>query len=955
MRRVFVFILLSITVSSFAQQEQSPHLDSLLSELASESYDDLEDTSKARFLADIAAEYFAVNKDSSEKYASRALELSESLNYGYGTGRALQILGDVYYNDFHIGLRYYFGALRQFEQIKDNVQIGGALRGIGGIYYNMEQYHKALAYFNKGLNYFRKAGDENGINISHHSIAATYINLKDFTSALHHQSIALTYFEQQNIVPRMAIAYSNLADCYAGLRDYNRALAYSSKGTELLRSLKKTNYSFATALSDMGYIYYRIANDQNFIIRPDSLMPATRSENLAKAFEYYNEAYIIYKSLPGYVDDDILARLSEAYAAAGNYSEAYRLYKQYVKVKDSLLSVDTRVMVANQETLRETDLKDSQIKINSIQAANKKKERILFLAIFGLLAVVMISIYRSNKRKSEANIRLAVANKELAEANTNIALEKDRSDQLASDLKESLMQKEAFAAQLSIAAEMKTKFLANLSHELRTPVTLLTGMLELMKANDDKLVATGEDRRNKERLDVAYNNSCRLQYMIDEILDLSRLETKETKLDLKPIEIGTVIRRMVFAFETFIEREHLRLDFHQQNTKNIYVAVDEGMLEKIVNNLVYNAIKFNVHGGWVKVDIDRSEDGKEFIFSINNSGTIIKPHDLPHIFERFYQGDTSAVKAEGVGIGLSLVKEFTLLMSGTVDVTSREGEGTTFTVCFPVTQRKAVEVEEEVVLSSPEWGHFNRKQNVLIVEDNTEMRYYLTQILADKVAIHEATNGKEALKWLESNNADLIITDLMMPEMDGRKLIATLKDSDKLKKVPVIAISALADAANRIELLRFGIDDYMVKPFNATELRVRAYNLLNHSDERRQFENKPFEPDDVLDVKDDGAEFKEKVSEFILSRINVIDISVYDLAYELALSERQLYRLSKRLTGCTPAQLIKEVKLQRAYELLLGGTINKIDDLARQVGYESAGYFSRQFFERFGKRPTEFL
>jgi YesN/AraC family two-component response regulator len=241
------------------------------------------------------------------------------------------------------------------------------------------------------------------------------------------------------------------------------------------------------------------------------------------------------------------------------------------------------------------------------------------------------------------------------------------------------------------------------------------------------------------------------------------------------------------------------------------------------------------------------------------------------------------------------------------------------------------------------------------VEDNAEMRYYLREVLAGKVDLAEACNGREALDWLKEKTADLVITDLMMPVMDGEELITHLKSADAYKKIPVIMLTALADTKNQLNMLRLGIDDYIVKPFSAPELRVRVYNLLHNLEERRRFDAAPVDPDDIPIESPEAQMFRERIIAFVLKRIRNSGVSVYDLAFELGMSERQLYRLAKTLTGCTPAQLVKEVRLQKAYELLLGGTIQKVADLTKQVGFEDIDYFARQFYDRFGKRPTDFL
>jgi signal transduction histidine kinase/DNA-binding response OmpR family regulator/tetratricopeptide (TPR) repeat protein len=955
MKRSFLLLFLFFPLLCPGQQKERAKLDSLLRELSSAKYRGLNDTNKVDLLYRTSIAYRIFDTDSLGYYAKQGLELSGKLNYRHGQGVGLLYTALANYYEYNKALDQCHRALKIFEELGDDRMVGMTLGTIGGIYFNIERYPQALEYFKKGLAIAEKAGNEQVIADANQSVAAAYINFHDFKKALEHQLIATDYYEQTQQQHKMVSAYINLGICYAAFRKYNLALAYSDKSIRLVRSFGRESGNLASALSEAGWLYYLTAIDSTTILRPDSLLPASRSACLKKAIQYYNEAKQV-SLTAGFVPVEITKRLSAAYAASGEHARALDLYKEYITLRDSDLTTNSKLGIAALEVKRETELKEKQIEINRIQKANEVVERIFFAVSALLLCVVTFLIWRNYKKQKLTTSRLGEEKAKLEAANADLAAEKDRSDELAAELRESLVQKEALAAQLSLAADMKTRFLANISHELRTPVTLLTGMLELMKDNkstDNKNSSNGIDR-----LDVAYNNSRKLQYMVEEILDLSRLDTSEAKLKTETRDIVPVLKRMIFVFESFIEKEQLRLSYTEHDVEGIHISVDENMLEKIVNNLVYNAIKFNERGGWIRVNLLTSADRRQFIFTINNSGSIIRPEDLPHIFDRFYQANTTAVRAEGVGIGLSLVKEFTNLMNGTVEVTSREGAGTTFTLQFPVVAEKPSEVPsgsftEELPVQH--WEHFPRRQNVLLVEDNDEMRFYLREVLGDRVDLAEATNGVEALSWLSANKTDLIISDMMMPQMGGEEFVAHLKSNDVYKRIPVITLTALADAGSKLNMLRLGIDDYLVKPFNATELRVRVYNLLYYLDERRQFMALPAEQDDIVLDSKESEEFRKKVSSFVLARMKTIDVSVYDLAYELSMSERQLYRLSKKLTGYTPAQLIKEVRLQKAYELLIGGTINKVDDVSKQVGFEDSNYFSRQFFGRFGKRPTEFL
>lgn len=921
--------------------------DSLLSELSSNRYNNTNDTNKALLFWSLSKLYVDVNHDSSNAYAKKGLILSEQIGYKFGMGLCLEMLGK--YNShysFNSSLAYSFRALKAYEDADRKWHIANILGEIAGVYYNMEQFQIALGYFEREKAVFETIADSNGLATTYHSIAGTYQSMGQSQNALPYELFALNYFEKNGNNHQLRSVYLNLGLNYAGVKQYSKAVYYSARSVRMAEAFQSRAYVLPEALKERGYIHFLIAIDSTTVLHPDSLLQTNRKANLELAIHYYRQSYALYKQ-SNIVHIEILERLYTALSRAGNYKEALWFYQQYGAVRDSQYSVKKQLQAAAQAVKREEELKIKQIEINNIQAIRKRDEQIFYIIGISLLSVIIILILRNYNRNLRTNELLERTNKELEE-------KKIKSENLALSLQESLIQKDELAAQLEKSAAMKSKFLANISHELRTPVTLLTGMLELMR---DKNVSEKEAIVDKRKLNVAYNNSRKLQYMVEEILDLSKLENNQLKLNIKAAEIAPMVKRMVYAFETFIQKEQLNLIFSDTSCTGLFAAIDEDRFEKIINNLIYNAIKFNTRGGTIKVILQPLVENNSALISINNTGAGISAEDLPHIFERFYQGDTSKAKAEGAGIGLSLVKEFTLLMGGTVDVVSTVESGTTFTLEFPMVEKG--DIEEAIPDIAPEnievWDHFPERPTVLLVEDNIEMRYYLKEVLNGKVNLAEAGNGKEALKWLETNKPNLIISDIMMPEMDGQEFVTILKSNERYKKIPVITLTALADKDSRIGMLQMGVDDYIVKPFNAAELRIRAYNLLNNYTERLLFIQQPAEPDDIQAESKEAEELRKKITDFVLARLKNVTISVFDIAYELALSERQLYRLCKSLTGYTPAQLIKEVRLQKAYELLQSGDICKVEDVSRRVGFETTAYFSRQFFERFGKKPTEFL
>lgn len=624
--------------------------------------------------------------------------------------------------------------------------------------------------------------------------------------------------------------------------------------------------------------------------------------------------------------------------AKGDWAAALKYDDLYIKLQDSMYHGMLNNNIADAEV--RFDITEKNQALSSLSAENElqkiKAQKQTLLSIFLLVAlglgfvivVLVVSAYR----------RMLKKNALLAEQKAELQQQKDIID--------------AQVIQLASASKMKSKFLANISHELRTPVTLLNGMLEMI--SDGK---TRVHSKEKERLDIAYNNSRKLQQMVEEILDLTKLENNKSEPVYEVKEVAPLIRRIVYAFETLIEKEGLVLEYDDVRAKGLYLSIDAGKFEKVMNNLMYNAIKFNKKGGHIKVSLYPGDDDRLCI-DVADSGIGIADADLPHIFEHFYQGETQGLKAAGAGIGLSLVNEFTSLMGGVVRVKSKHGEGSTFTLQYNLVSplAKLMPQPEDIAdIPVKEWNPFAVRQRVLIVEDNTEMRYYLQEVLGEYVDIISAGNGHEGIACLERSVPDLIISDVMMPGMDGREFVKYLKAADRFKSIPVITLTALADMETQLSFLRLGVDDYIVKPFNAEELRIRVYNLLQNHAERKAFGQEPAEAGDIAPDSKEAEEFRQKVNEYVLTRIKNINVSVYDLAYELALSERQLYRLCKSMTGYSPAQLIKEIRLQKAYELLFSGDISKVDDVCKRVGYEKASYFSRQFYERFGKRPTEFL
>jgi signal transduction histidine kinase/DNA-binding response OmpR family regulator len=936
MVRIFrIIILLLLPFHLLAGLRGQLLIDSLLAQLGLTK----NDTVKCKLLNAISVEYIGVDPEYGVKYATRGLELAKKMNFQQAIALSYSTLSQHYLQQGNnpLAMQAALEALKRFEQLKDDWNVANNLFVISYVYRLQKNNLKAFDYTQKYITRCKKIDNENMLCLGLGNLGGIYEDMKVFDSALIYDLQAVALSEKYGDVRNAAVYLNASGNVYRELHRYNEALR------NLYKALRTDEQQGGVTnqgvdLQGIGKVYLDAAKDNTGAVRPDSLITANRTRNLEKATEYLSKSIV----LSGKVGDlfslyNAYDALADANALNGDFKQSLINIRLAQKFKDSVLSADNNVKLAQMEAQYQTDLKNEQISINTLQAEGEKKERWLYMAGIGLL-LAAAGLYRRNYTKQKRT------NEQLATANENLEAEKVTNLML-------IAQKDNLMLQLEEAANMKSKFFANISHELRTPVTLISGTLALL--NEDN-----NHTKSKDRLAIAYSNSRKLQKMVEELLDITRLEQNVVKNDPIVVEVGPLIARITLAFESFIEKGNQTIEFVNKLPGLTYIKIDEGNFEKIVNNIIYNAFKFNKDGGYISVSVAASPDSKKITIVISDSGKGISEEDLPHIFERFYKvtGDSNA---GGIGIGLSLVKELTELSGGTVKVASRLGEGTTVTLVFPVVDAdslSAVEAPEALTMPADDWDIFSQKQTVLLVEDNTDMRYYLKVVFGGLVNIAEAENGVEALKWLADNDADLVITDMMMPVMDGKEFVAQLKINERTNKLPVIMLTAIADYESQLGMLRMGIDDYIVKPFDKVELTVRAFNLLRSNAERKRYLLQPLsaEVELVADNKE-AEEFRTKVTECVLARLTNTNVSVYDLASDMNMHERQLYRLAKSLTGCTPAQLIKEVRLQKAYELLVSGGIFKISDIAKQVGFDTPAYFAKQFQERFGKSVSDFI
>jgi len=519
-------------------------------------------------------------------------------------------------------------------------------------------------------------------------------------------------------------------------------------------------------------------------------------------------------------------------------------------------------------------------------------------------------------------------------------------------------------AKLQELDQLKSRFFANISHEFRTPLTLILGQIE-------SVMSKNIDVKEKGKLQVANRNARRLLGLINQLLDLSKLEAGSMELNAEQHNIVSFLKSLFYSFESLAESQKISMKFSSEY-ENIPVAFDPDKMEKIFYNLISNAFKFVSSDGEIKVCLNVIQSGVEI--SIKDTGIGIPSDRLPHIFDRFYQVDSSATrKHEGTGIGLALTKELIELHKGNISVNSKEGEGSEFIIRLPLGDFK-IEKEELVNLQPAESlnvNNFNapdKEENipepvshlsgnhkiVLILEDNLDVRNYISELLKTEYKVIEASNGEEGILKARDEIPDLIITDVMMPQMDGYEFSNKIRADEKTSHIPIIMLTAKAALDDKIAGLKTGVDAYITKPFSAKELKVRVKNLIYQREQlRKRFARSTFiKPSEVSAVSAD-RQFLEKTIKTIENHFEDEKFSIDKLAEEVNMSISQLNRKLNALVAQPAGQLMRSLRLQRAADLLKQNT-GSIAEICYKVGFNNQGYFTRTFKKQFGISPSEY-
>ena len=487
--------------------------------------------------------------------------------------------------------------------------------------------------------------------------------------------------------------------------------------------------------------------------------------------------------------------------------------------------------------------------------------------------------------------------------------------------------------------QFKSQFFTNISHEIRTPLTLINGQVaELDQIQDTSPEIKTIQTNIKKQINTITD-------MVDNVLDLAKMQSSNFSLQLKPMNVSQIVHKLYLNFEPLFKQK--KIAFRIEENKFDYITnVDTLFFERTINNIVLNALKYTEKG---EVRISITKENQYIHIAISDTGIGIAKNDLKAVFNRFYQVHNDINTAGGSGVGLAFSKEIIELHGGKLHLESQINIGSVFTIILPfITSQPAIPktspVTEKHRTLKPIHNNNTSAITALVVDDNYEMRQYVISILQHYSCI-EASNGQEALDIIATQQIHFIITDYMMPKLNGYELVTQLKK--KNISIPIVMLTAKTDTNTKLGVLKLGIDDYITKPFDREELLTRVQNCIKNYTSRNQYNEKN---DIELEANDD---FIAQLQQYIYEKSHDTNLNQEIIAKEFNLSKSSFYRKIKSETGLTPNNFIKEIRLLKAKEILETKPSILLKQLALEVGFVHDTYFSKIYTDRFGIKPTK--
>ena len=833
-------------------------------------------------------------------------------------------------------------------------------KGICNAYHEMAvgqwmlgNYPLAHENANKELKTAEENNIESNIIDAYSILALIYDDQGLVKESLKYHELVLEYRISKSDSVNMATSLNNIASVYFQMDSLDKSLelfrySYSiRKAIDAKRGMRESLSNIAYVLNHQGkpkeamplikesLQIARELNDLNGIINIGS--------SLGSVYLNLNELdsaeQILLNTLPLAEKMGVNKRIIEikgflfqVYEQKNNYKKAFEFIKDYWILKDSIEGQETTNRILELQTQYESEKKEKEIFM--LQQQNEQSEGWRNIFALGAFTMVIIAgfiylLYRYSQLKS----------KKLIEA------------------------KDTQTKQLQELNQMKSQFLANISHEFRTPLTLIIGPTK-------QLLTQINDRAIKQQLDWIHENSQKLLKLINQLLELSKLEAGKHQLKASQQDLVAFCKYIFNLFESLATQKNIKFVFKSEQ-EQIYVFFDAEKLEEIINNLLSNAFKFTENG---VISIQIAETQIDSIgyakITIRDSGIGIHNQQLPYIFDRFYQASHDESKDyAGTGIGLALSKELVELHSGKIDVKSELGKGTSFNVLLPLGKGHLKDEDiltntdhsfKEIANESTEIKYENKSEEdinlplLLIIDDNKDIVEYIQLLLEGKYRFLNANDGKNGLEIAQQELPDLIISDVMMPGLTGLQLCDKLKNDFKTDHIPVILLTAKVGIDEKIKGLEAKADGYIQKPFNKKELEIKIQNLIDNRNRlRKRFANKViFQPSEVAENTQEER-FLKNIKDVIEKEYTDPLFDVMKLCDLMCMSKSQLNRKMKAVFNKSPNQFIRSYRLEKAKQLILKSRDITLAEVAFDVGFASPAYFSKCFHDEYGYSPSE--
>ena len=778
---------------------------------------------------------------------------------------------------------------------------------IGEAYQKQNKIKDALSFYLSGLKLAEKHNEKSLSGTIYNGIGVCYFTQNDPAKAAQYLKLAAQAKREANDYQYYAIISANLAVLQIMNQSFSESIKTLKDVEKTLLKNKQDQY-LPTIYNSLGAAYQTVKPDSCFYYynkgfelsaqKKDYLTMMTTCQNIGdfyleqknypKAIEYMKKAISINDLRP---EDPykpaLFERMSTFYESIGDFKNAYDYKKRENEIRQKLFAATKEKEIAELEIKYQTAKKEKEIQLNKqqIERANNQQTLLLFGGISLFLIAGSITYFIFQKRKITQKFE-----------------------------------------------QEKLKLFENILHDIRTPLTLIDGPIQVMKQNSDSAY--------QEQLALMERNSKKLINLVNELLDTSKIGKGNFQLQQTTGNVGDFIEDITKGFISEAKSRDIQI-ISNKNVEGKQVSFPSNALEKILTNLIGNAVKYCPPKSEIQVKSQMYDN--KLVVEVSDNGPGIPKSEQKKVFRRFFRGKD--VSNDGIGIGLSIVKDLVDLVQGNIEFQSNAG-GTTFTVTIPVQEIK--NTIETVVQN-------DNIPMLLLVEDDADMAAFTINVLQESFNVLHAKNGLQAINLIRENLPDIVLSDVMMPEKDGVELLREIRSDELTNHLPVVLFSAKSSLESRLKGLQHGADAYISKPFSPEELKLTVQNLFTTVQRNKEIYQEAIDSEQTFEerIKSPNA-YVNKIIEHVISNIDNSEFSVNELAENMSVSRSQLHRKLTSLTGFSTTGFISMIRLEKAKDLLQNGEGN-ITEIAYKCGFSSQSYFTKSFTEYFQKTPSQFI